>query len=201
MRQAHVLRGIGATVLALSLGCTATRTRTKVTEPWTDTSYAARPMNTVVVFGPNIPPKTRHEVEDRLVSDLEDKGVRAEPSYEIFGDEPPDRTTAREKLMRNYDGALVVDFEQVESTAKSAPLDNFFAIPYGTPYESPYQPSPKLQTEYTMDVDTTLWDLREDRRVWNATMKVENPLTRRDFAKRLSKRVVPELATRGFIGR
>lgn len=202
MLSAHLLRGLTGTaaVLALSLGCAATRSRTTVTEQWRDPGYSKGRMNTLVVLAPNVPQPTRRSVEDRFVNELQDEGVRAAQSYKILGDQPFDRDLARSRLVgTGYDGALIVEFEAVDTTTTPPPQPNFFSAPYHSPWPSEYQ-APRMTTEYTMNVDTSLWDLRDDKRVWNATTKVENPVTRRDLAKRMSKKVVAELSSRGLVG-
>lgn len=201
MLSAHLMRGLGATaaVLALTVGCTATRSRTRVTDQWTDPSAAARPMNTLVVLAPNVPDKTRRELEDRFVSELGEEGVKAQQSYKILGDQPFDRDLARARLLNSgWDGALVIEFETVESSTTAAQQSSYIS-PYHQSWPSQYQ-SPHLTTQYTMNIDTSVWDLRNDKKVWDATTKVENPTSRRDLAKRMSKKVVEELAGRGMLG-
>jgi hypothetical protein len=196
MTNAHTARALGAAaaVAALSFGCTS---RTKVAEQWRDPTYAAGPMHRVLVVAQNAPISSRKAIEDEFVDELEDEGVSAVPSHEVFGDNVPDVSAVRPMLTSNgYDGALVVTVQQVEQMATAVPQQNFYSAPFGSPMQ-PYD-HPRLATQYTMQVDTGLWDLRGDKRVWGSKTRVENA-TYGNFASRVSKKVVGEVAKQGLL--
>lgn len=198
MRSALSAVALAAAALAVVPGC---GTSTKVTNQWKDPSYAAGPMRKVVVMGLEMPPATRHLVEDRVTVDLAKEGVDAAPSYAIFGDELPDRETARARLAsQGFQGVLVLRLQRVSERSRYVPGDHFYGAPYTTYWGSPYYGG-HVVTDEIVNFETSLWDLRDGDRVWTANTKTENPTSSKDFAKSLSKKVVPELQNMGLLAK
>jgi hypothetical protein len=185
-----------ATVAAVS-GCS---TPTKVTDQWRDPSYAAGPMHRVVVIGLDVPPATRRLLEDRFASDLDKRGVQATASYTVFGDQLPDKETARATLASSgFDGVLVLRLQRVSDRARYVPGDHFYGMPYTGYWGSNYYGSGYYVTDEIVNFETSLWDLRDGKRVWTANTRTENPSSGTDTAKSLSKKVVPELTKKGLV--
>src|SRR5207253_2206694 len=140
----------------------------KLTDQWKDPSYQAGPMRHVMVLGLNVEPATRRLVEDRFVSDLRNEGVQATQSYALFGENIPDRETARGILARGgYDGALVLRLQRVQESARYVPSADggFYGSRYngywgGTSYSPGY-----YTTDEIVQFETTLWDVRDGARV------------------------------------
>jgi len=192
MVNAHSARVVAATaaVAALSLGCSTPRT--KVTEQWRDPTYAAGSMHRVVVLSQNAPVSARRTIEDEFVDELEDEGVAAVPAHEVLGENVREFEVARPLLKSNgYDAVLVVTVERAEEVAVARPQQNFYSAPFGSPNE--VYNAPRLTVQYTMHVDTGLWDLRGDKRVWGGKTRVENA-SYGSFASRISKEVVDEVS-------
>jgi hypothetical protein len=196
MIKAHTARVLGAVAVAtLSFACTS---RTKVTEQWRDPTHAAA-MHRVVVVAEHPGLSSRKAMENKLVDELEDEGIAAVPSHEVFGDNVPDVSAARTTLMQSgYDAALVVTVGKVDHVTKEVPQQNFYSAPFGSPTGT--YDHPRLGTEYTVHVGTALWDLRGDKRVWDSNTSVENA-TYGNFASRVSKKVAPEIAKQGLIAK
>lgn len=198
MLNAHTSRAIGAViaVAALHLGGCSTG-RTKVTEQWRDPTYAAGPMHSVVVLAQNAPASTRKDIEKEFVDELEDEHISAIPAYKILGDNPPDIDAARPILKsRGYDAMIVVIVERIDALTSARSQQNFYSAPFGSP--SDMYNSPRLRTEYDVNVGTSLWDLRGNKTAWTSKTHVEN-VAYGDFGARISKKVVAEIAKQGLL--
>jgi hypothetical protein len=190
MSKRLFFQAVAAVALAVS-GCS---TPTKVTDQWTDPSHVAGPMNKVVVFAQRLPPASRYILEDRFVGELEKRGVQAAPSYRVLGDELPDGEEARAMLAHaGFDGALVLRLERISERPRY--VGGYFYGPYG-PYwwGTPMYDPGYVVFDETVNFETSLWDLRDGKRVWTANTRTDNPSSSRDFAKSLSKEVLPELS-------
>jgi hypothetical protein len=174
-----------------------------VTDAWKNPSYAAGPMKRIVVMGLDVDATTRHLVEDRFAADLRTKGVQAAQSYAVLGEVLPDRETARREFARGaYDGALVLRLERVTERSHYVPNDRFFGSPYNN-YWGPsgsYAPG-YVVTDELVQFEASLWDLRDGMRVWTANTNTTNPSSSRDFAKSLSKKVLPQLVEEGLVAK
>jgi len=195
MLKTLIGRTVAAVALAaLSLGCGSTPTT--VADQWKDPSYVAGPMKKVVVIGLRVEPATRHVLEDRFVSDLAAQGVQSAPSYSIFGEQLPDKETARATLARGgYDGALVLRLQRVDEKPSYAtpPSGPFGAT---TAYDPGY-----IVTDEIVSFETSLWDMRDGSRVWTANTQTQNPSSGGDIAKSISKKVLPALTKQGFLAK
>jgi len=199
MLTAFVSRVAGVAALAALAACS---TPTSVTDQWKDPSYAAGPMKRVVVMGLRVPPATRHLIEDRFVADLAKQGVQSAPSYTVFGDQLPDRDTARATLVRGgYDGALVLRLHRVDETPRYVPGEGFYGAPYGPFWSSSVYDPGYVVIDKTVIFESSLWALRDGKRVWTANTQTDNPSSSSDFAKSLSKEVLPELSKQGLLAK
>jgi hypothetical protein len=190
---------VAAAFAALSLGCGGASTT--VSDQWKDPSYVAGPMKRVVVIGLRLEPASRRVLEDRFVAELAKQGVQAAPSYSIFGDTLPDRETARATLARDgYDGALALRLQRVEEKQRYVPGSYYSSgSPYGPFWgASTYDPG-YVVTDKIVSFETSLWDLRDGDRVWTANTQTENPSSGKDFAKSLSKEVLPNLSKQQLV--
>lgn len=196
MNSAHTARALGAVAAAAALTFACT-TRTQVAEQWRDPTYAAGPMHRVVVVAQNAPASSRKDIEDEFVDQLEDEGVSAEASHKLFKDPVTDVSVLRPILTRNgFDSALVVTVVQADHQPQAMSQQNFYSAPFGSPME-PHN-HPRIATQYTLHVDTGLWDLRTDKRVWTSKTRVENAAYG-DFASRISKKVVGEVEKQNLL--
>jgi hypothetical protein len=157
-----------------------------------------------VVLGLNVTPATRHHLEERFAADFQKAGVQAAASYAVLGDELPDRDITQSTLAAGgYDGVLVLRLHRVDEQARYVPSDRFYGAPY-TNYWGPsgYSYSPGYYvTDEIVKFETSLWDLRDGKRVWTANTKTTNPSSSADIAKSLSKKLIPELAEKGLVAR
>jgi hypothetical protein len=197
MIHTHTARALAsmAVLATLAIGCSTLRTR--VTEQWKDPSYAAGTARNVVVLAENAPISTTRHIEEEFVDELEDEGIVAVTAHEVFGGNVPDVGMASPILKsKGYDAALVVTVERAEEVTMVVPQENFFSVPLGSSVQ--IYSHPRLGTQYTLHVNTTLWDLRGNKRVWRSNARVENARYG-SFASRLSKEVVDEVAKQGLI--
>ncbi len=184
-----------AALLAWSSACSAP---TKMTDPWRDPSYRAGPMENVVVVGLRVAPVTRRLMEDRVVSELSKRGVHASPSYAVLGEALPDREAL---ARRGFDGALVLRLHDINERSRYVPNDRFFGSPYNYYWGASAYDLGYVVTDQIVEFETSLWDLRDGKRVWTANARTENPSSSRDFAKSLSQEVAPELSKQGLIAK
>lgn len=198
-------RWLGAAAVVASIAC-AGSTPTRVTREWKDPSAVASPsMTKVVVMGALVKAEQRRTLEDRFVSGLASEGIHAAPSYRVLGDPLPDLATSRAMLQRaGYHGAVAVRLGEVSERRRhvegSTPGPYAFAPQaYGT-VGSVRDPGFWV-TDTVLTFETSLWDLRDDRRVWVVISKTENPSSSSDYANSLTKEVVPRLADSGLIGK
>lgn len=200
MLNAFVSRTVGATIVAAAIaGC---GTPSKVTDQWRDPTYAAGPMTRVAVIGVDLPPATRNVVEDRFASELAKKDVQATPSYRIFGDQLPAEAETRAALaQRGYQGALVLRLQRIAEKPRYVPGSYYGGMygGYGYGWGPMYYSPGYYVVDEIVNFEASLWDLRDGKRVWTANTRTTNPSSSGDFAKSLSKKVVPELAEQGFL--
>jgi hypothetical protein len=186
----------GAVVLAALTACSTPTTETNV---WKSPTYAAGPMRSIAVFGGRVNQTERHTLEDGFVSALSAYGVRATPSYSIFGDQvPADQATIRATLRSGgYDGALVSTLKGVSEQVLVAPEADWGNGFYGA-YWGPGAPV-YAQTDQFVKFETTVWDPVSGKMVWSAITQTENPTSGKDFATSLTKAIVPSIAKAGLL--
>jgi hypothetical protein len=193
--------------LALTLPV-ACGTPTKVTSEWKDASRIEKPVDKIMVMGLRLQPSQRRVVEDTLVAKLKEKGTAAEPSYRVLGDMLPDRDTARDVLDRKgFHGVLVVRMRSVDERPVWVPQNTSSAVWYNTYWGAPYATGGAgpygggyVVMDKTVTFDSDLCDLRDGRRIWSVTTETTNPSSGNDFAKSLSKELVPRLEKENMVG-
>lgn len=176
----------------------ACSTPTRFTSEWKDPSSANAHLSKVVVIALDLTPSQRRTLEDRMSAELIAKGTKASPSYSVLGDPLPDRETAKAFLQKTgYDGALVVRLHNVKQS------EQYVNGPETTVWGSPYwgystQPGYYVPQQ-TVTFESSLYDLRDGRRIWTATTDTDNPSSHDDFAKSLSGEVIPRLEELGLV--
>lgn len=176
-------------------------TPTKVTSEWKDASRIEKPVDKIMVMGLRLQPSQRRVMEDELVAKLKEKGTAAEPSYRVLGDMLPDRDAARDALDRKgFQGVLVVRLRAVEEKPVYVPSSSTGAVWYNTYWGGPAYDRGYYVMDKTVTFDSDLWDLRDGRRVWSVTTVTSNPSSSGDFAKSVSKQLVPRMAKENLVG-
>jgi hypothetical protein len=192
------IRGGGLLVLALSAWPLACATPTHVQGEYSDPSRAASPIHDVVVFAIDVPNDQRHQVEDQVVADLNEHGIRANASYAVIGESLPDVETSKAMSYdAGYDGALVLRLRRVVDKPTYAGSDHLGPGPWGSTLADPG----KYVNERTVSVDSSLWDLRDSRKIWAASTETQNPSSTKDAASSISNKIVPKIVEKGFINK
>lgn len=176
---------------ALALSCS---TPTKVTEAWKDPSFAG-PMGKVVVVAEGVTPATRQLVEDRFTSELTQRGVAATPSHATFGETLPTLADGNALKQRGFDGVFVVNVGRGQER-RTKPPDSSFPYQWGPGFAASQD---HVQAETVVTSQVSLWDLRDQKRVWTASAVTSNPSDGGDIAKSLSKKVMPALEKDGVV--
>jgi hypothetical protein len=152
------------------------------------------------VFGAGVDPTNRRILEDQLAARLVQDGVAAKPSYALFPDAVPDNQQARSVVQAaGYDGVLVSRLRGVNETQQVVPGiygGNFWTGYYGMgTWYGAY-----AVTSQTVNLENTLWDARGDGKLlWSSTTATRNPTSTKDFARSISRAVVPDLERSGFV--
>jgi hypothetical protein len=200
MRTKLLHCGVIAGAFFVGLGAPACATKTSVTQVWqAPTQGPVRaPMRAVLVFGVRSEESTRRILEDEVVAALARNGVRSAPSYAVFvGDATPPIDQARKMVdEQHFEGVLVLKLQDIkEEQHYVPPAGHFWNGYYGYGWGWGGYTSPGyMATDEIVTFETTLWDLRgDDRLVWTAQTQTTNPRSGHDFARSLSKAVIPAL--------
>lgn len=198
-------------ILAFSifaLGCGGSNT--DLANVWVDPQYRPSPMSSMLVVALRKDPGRRRVWEDAFVQELQARGVRAVPSYQFYPGNPPEPDSLRAMLQRErFDGVLVArrgtsstESRWVPGTAQMMPSGGYID-PYGR-YSIFYQEvgSPGyVEAENMVQGETTVWDLRggQGRTVWSAGTETKDPSSPAEFAREVSRAVMPAMAKAGIV--
>jgi hypothetical protein len=155
-------------------------------------------MHRVVVLAEGVTPQTRHQVEDRMVAELAERGVAATPSYRVLGEQLPSRATADEVLDRqDYDTLIHVHVapseRRVVKTAQSPSWAGAWGPTYGV------EPD-QIHSLEVVRSQVGVYNLQDRKQVWSGTAETRNPKNGTDIAKGLTDKVVPALEKDGLVG-
>lgn len=192
----------------LTLGCGGGNT--ELVNVWVEPQYQPSPMSSMLVVALRKDPGRRRVWEDAFVQELKTRGVRAVPCYQFYPGNPPEPDSLRAMLQRErFEGVLVArrgststESRWVPGTAQMMPTGGYID-PYGR-YSVFYQEvgSPGyVEADHMVHCETTVWDLRggQGRTVWSAFTESKNPSSPAEFAKELSRAVMPEMLKAGIL--
>jgi hypothetical protein len=190
------LKHFGLAALAISIGSSsACSTATTISDVWRDPNYSAAPMRKMFVFGGLKSETNRRSLEDGFAASLARHGVQATPSYSVFPTLQVDREAVRQYLKsQNYDGALVVKFEGLQTQTRVEPGAGF-----GYYYGGLWGPDYYVETDQYVKVETSLWDARTDKLIWSAVSQTENPSSSSDAISSVVTKITSSLTEAGFI--
>jgi hypothetical protein len=182
----------GQTLIALVLACSTRAVDTAATtSAWQGPDAGGGTTKKVVVLARGLPPPSRHALEDHLVSALGERGVRAEPSYELFPDDYPKPEDTRARALESgAEWIVVTELERLSDrrTAPGSPpiywRDHFSQLHAWL--------DGVLVTDDDILFETTIWDAETGRMLWSAWTRTRNPFSTRDFAPRLTRSLAKE---------
>jgi hypothetical protein len=171
-----------------------------------DPSYAAAPMNTIMVIAMRKDQLRRRMWEDAITAALNNNdhtGTVATASYQLFPKDVPDTLAVRLKATEEgFDGVLIVArarrdtfTNDVPGYTASEPVTTYSGKwnVYVTNYENVYHPG-YAETETVISVRTDLLVPREDGKlVWSVTSGAVDPTSRDEFRNSVADRVASQL--------
>lgn len=160
--------------LLLAGGLTACATST-LQGSWKDPQFTGAPLRNVMVLGVARSQATRRVFEDNFAQALKAQGTPAVASYPLLPEEgviPRDRIK-QAMTQSGSDSILVTRVLRVQRTVlvtpgRSAP--DYARGDFQGWYSQTYSTPPPAVEEYDiLTIESTLWDLRQERVVWKGT--------------------------------
>jgi hypothetical protein len=178
-------------MFVLVLLVAACDTPTTVTGAWKDPSYSSGPMRKVLVLGRAPAEASRRNLEDSMVASLERRGTSAMASYRVFQSQTPERGGVQRYLdSEHYDGALVIEFQGIQTQTTAEPWPSFDEY-YGTRFQGSYYSNDyAVYTDQFVKVSTTLWDTHSGHLAWGVTTQTVNPWSSTDAIHSLVDKLV-----------
>jgi hypothetical protein len=191
---------------ALILSCSPT---TQLVDVWKDPSLQA-PVNHVLVIAMRKDPVRRRLWEDAFVTQLEQYGVTAVPSYRSFPDEIPDTTQVRDIVTaQGFDGVLTAQALPKEVSTTNVPgtityeprtgynpWQNRYVTHYQRVVYPPYVDSTPI---YRYQVDMLMPARDRGQLIWSGTSNTTDPNTMQDLQHEVTSLVVNTLSKQGVI--
>lgn len=204
------LRARRALTAALILGTASGCSSSKLVNLWKDPERPRRPLANVLVVTLKRAPVARRLWEDTFKGALDDAGVRATPSYELFPAALPDTQQVADAVRkRGYDGVIVVHRLPSEThvqyvpgyaTARPVHMGGRWPGVYHTYYVEVHRPGYR-EVQKVVRYQVDVWNTDEGGRlVWAGTTETLNPGKRGQVRREITKLIVPELAHKGVIG-
>jgi len=162
-----------AVLVAVGLGLFACGSSTTMEQTWKEPGVPAVNLHKVVTVYLSGNGTMRRSVEDTMTSKLTKSGVSAAPAYAVLSDSDlKNHDQAKAKLKAaGFDGVIAIRLVSNTTTLVPTP-DNFDAY-WGTAW--PYAYNGGLETEQVVRVETTVYSLDTNKRVWSGVSKTVDP--------------------------
>ena len=178
---------------------------------WRDPTGPGAPLDNVLVIAVKPDEGARRLMEDAFVSALAREGLRATPSYRLFGTAVPDTQQVIDAVARDgYDGVIV------SSRLSTDTVETY--VPGYTTTEPRTRYSTWRQRYHTYYVDVEhpgyvavdriarhrveVWSVTDGGRLlWTAEGQSIDPTSNSQINKEITKAVIPELVESGILAR
>jgi len=191
-RARVTISALGGLALAAAVAGCAT---TEMTNTWTDPGAKGAALSKVAVVCLTKDPGLRRQAEDTAVSQLQQKGGQAFPSYQLLGEtDLKDREAVKAKLKSSgVDGVLVLRVTHVSEqvTAVNGPYGTFDGY-YDYAGAEAFAPG-YLETDTIVHVVSNLFDVGKNKLIWSGTSKTFDPTSAAQFMTDVSKAVATSL--------
>jgi hypothetical protein len=183
-------------LLFLFLPALASAARISISDIWRDKEYQG-PAKKIAVFCIMHDTVNRILYEDEFVRKLKERGVNAMPGYVII---PPDKFVDKDVAitkMRDLGVDTVLSTRLIDKlTAKSSVTERPTDSSSGQPqfYEYVYDPRARGDNE-PVYLESTLLDLKTERRVWTARSKTKIDVVNRDVVADYIELMLDKLAS------
>jgi hypothetical protein len=200
LRQQFLMRIAALAAGVLWSGCS---TSTQLAATWRDP--AAEPIRfrePVVVFVSK-DAAFRHTMEDKMAAHF----PNAVQSYRVLAnDDVSDATRVLDRLhQRGFDGAIMMDVQNVTNVTTYTPGTYWYGDPYhtfagywGTIWRYPYDPG-VVSHDVVVSIETQIYSLRNDRLLWAARSETTDPASVGKLGDSVLRHVVDELHKEGLV--
>jgi len=177
-------------VFLLFYGCAST----DFTYVWMDETYQGNSLKHVLVIG-NISPQTlRESLEDQLVQQLNDKGIKGIPSYTVFSDK---NKPGREEITRTIkklgtDAVLITTLIGINQNEAFIPYCAYGSTVGLCTYIEHYCPM-VVFAGHMVQFETKIIESDNDKMIWSTLSNTELIRHPEDMTQSLSNAVVDEL--------
>ena len=176
---------------------------TKIVQRWVSPDVAKYQFDHVLTICIIKDPTTRQMVEDAMAARAR-KG-NALPSYGILQEaELRDKELAKKKILQmGFDGAVVMRPLRVEDRVTYVPgsypsqYGSFWGY-YGWAGSSLYVPD-YVYTDKVVQVETTIFSIKDDKLLWTTLSETKNPESARDVVLGIAKEIGKEARKRGLV--
>jgi hypothetical protein len=162
--------------LAVALTVTACGGSTTIEQSWKAPNLPQGALHNVVALYVSRDGALRRTAEDSMVQNLSHMGVRAQPAYAVLTDEDlKDKTAAKAKLVAaGYDGVIAMRLVSKQTQVEAVPptFDGYWGMAWPGAYDPGY-----LSTETVVRVQTSAYELANNKLVWSGLSKTIDPNT------------------------
>ncbi len=176
---------------------------------WADSTYKMGPMTNMLVIAVKNDPVKRRMWEDGFARELEQRGAKATPSYQLFPDAVPDTQQVIGAIQKNgYDGVLVTVKLSVDSIKNYVPgYSSSVPVAYRNPWTGRYYMHYErvrhpgyTETETVVRYQTDVYTTRVGGLlIWSATSESINPTSSKAVNREITRMIVPELGKQGIV--
>jgi len=210
-----ILQRIAAVLLPLLLVASCASTSTSLKNVWDDPDYSGGPFKRIIVFGIGADGAMSHTFEEVFTAALKQRGVEGIPGYTVVpeGEQPTRENIEKAAKAAGADGFLVARLMKTDRETQYSPgylptrpadigpvpaigMYNSFYGYYGAAVT--YAPPSATDFE-VVTVETNLWDVKTEKRVWSATSQTFAPGNVAKEAPVFSKVIIDALAKRGLL--
>jgi hypothetical protein len=194
-----------AALVTAVAGCGST---TSLVNMWKDPN-APPPMHSVLVIAVQRDQAMRRIWEDGFTKEMNEHGVSAVPSYQLFpGDLPDTQRVIEEVRTKGFDGVLITHGLGTETSSRYVPgyattapamgYDPWYGV-YYTYYRRIYEPG-YVETERVVRYETDVWATGpQSRLVWSGTTESIDPSSSVSVNRHISDKIIPELVRVGVL--
>lgn len=167
----------GLVLLALALtACSSTVLR----DSWKDPQFRGEPLRNVLVIGVAQSQSNRRVFEDGFAQALRAQGVEGTASYPLL---PEDGAIPNERIKQAVaraaaDAVLITRVLRVDRTMTVTPgyVAPGYAHGFYGWYSETWVSVPPMVDQYdVLTIESTLWDMRQERAVWSGTSESTEP--------------------------
>lgn len=176
--------------LFLFTGCAST----DFTYVWMDETYQGTSLKHVLVIGLITPQTLRESLEDQLVQQLQDKGIKGIPSYTVFPDEkkPAKEEIARKIKELGTDSVLITTLIGINQNEAFIPFCAYGSTVGLCSYIEYYCPMVVL-SGHVVQFETKIIESNNDTLIWSTLSNTELIRYPEDMTQSLSNAVIDEL--------